>query len=69
MTALLAQKQKRLQNAKELETNIKELERGVYLTKSPESHQNVLSLRAQYNEMSPSRAMASLLQLKQTFYN
>lgn len=57
------------QKAKNLETKIKEIENEYYRTRSPESHQKLLLLRAQYNELSASKAMASLLRLKQSFYD
>lgn len=57
------------QKAKNLETRIKVLENEYYRSRSPESHQNLLLLRAQYNKLSASKATASLLRLKQTFYD
>ena len=57
------------QKAKNLETKIKEIENEYYRTTSAETHQNLLLLRAQYNELSASRALASLLRLKQSFYD
>lgn len=44
------------------------MENEYYRTRSTESHQNLLLLRAQYNELSASKAVASLLRLKQSFY-
>lgn len=57
------------QKAKNLETRIKVLENEYYKSRSPKVHQNLLLLRAHYNELSASKAMASLLRLKQTFYD
>lgn len=57
------------EKAKNLETNITEMENEYYQTRSTESHQKLLLLRAQYNELSASRAVASLLRLKQSFYD
>lgn len=56
------------EKAKNLETKITEMENEYYRTRSTESHQNLLLLRAQYNELSASKAVASLLRLKQSFY-
>lgn len=56
------------QKAKKLETEIKRTENEYFQTRSTELHGKLLLLRAQYNELSTSKALASLLRLKQSFY-
>lgn len=52
---------------KSLEIKIKSLEEEYYQSGSQDTHQELLLLRTQYNEMSATKAVASLLRLKQTF--
>lgn len=53
---------------KYLETKIKNLEEEYFQSRSPNTHQEILLLRTQYNEISATKAVSSLLRLKQTFY-
>ena len=54
---------------KALEAEIKKLEDEYYQSGSQDVHQRLLLLRTQYNEISTTRALSSLLRLKQTFYD
>lgn len=53
----------------ELEKYIKELEIEISFNDIVETRQNLSVLRAQYNKLSTSKALSSLMRLKQTFYN
>lgn len=55
--------------AKTLETKITHLENQYFQLGCQKIHQEILLLRTQYNELSASKAMSSLLRLKQTFYD
>lgn len=50
-------------------TDIKKLEDDYYQSGSQDVHQKLLLLRTQYNEISATRALSSLLRLKQTFFD
>lgn len=54
---------------KALETKIRHLEEQYYLLGCQKIHQEIILLRSQYNELSATKAMSSLLRLKQTFYD
>lgn len=67
---LLAQR-KRVHNLKTLNEKIKKLETDLYQNKpgSIAAHAKLLLLRSQYNELSANKVAASLLRLKQSYYD
>ena len=52
-----------------LESKIKAMENTYFRNPCPKLHQELLLLRAQYNEMSASKAAANLLKLKQSIFD
>ena len=54
---------------KSLEAQIKKLEDEYHQSGSQDAHQRLLLLRTQDNDISTTRALSSLLRLKQTFYD
>ncbi len=53
----------------ELDTKIKLLEKTVSYNNGSSLHQELLNLRTQYNELSAKKAAASLMMLRQNYYD
>ena len=53
----------------ELEQDIKDLERELTVNNTPENVQKLSELRAKYNDVTASKALYSITQLKQTYYD
>lgn len=52
-----------------LETEIRQLERNIFVSDTPDLQHKLVLLRAQYNELSSNKALASINRLKQSFYD
>lgn len=52
-----------------LETEIRQLERDIFVNDTPDLQHKLVGLRAKYNELSFSKALASINRLKQSFYD